>query len=386
MFDSTAPASSASPAPDGPMSPPAGFESEVVDSQPRRILVVAEREAAASLRALLMAAFPDALIVIAREFDALWKILTEYDADIVVCGRYPESFDLFAAMRLIRAQAPAAALIVAGGEAGDTLGAELMRRGASDYVPRDCLARLPAVVVREKRHASLQARNDRLVARLRAQERLSTASAKLFELQESERHRLAGELREDIGQGLGAIRMQLARAQPGDSSGAVRDALDTAETLIGRLRAICLGLRPAGLDDSGLVVALRSLAASAHSGPAIELVVDPAQAARRAPPPVEIAAFRIAQEAIGNAVRHAKCSRVAVGVRFDASTLTLSVEDDGVGFDASAGPGRRPVATRHGLSGMGERAAALGGAVELDSVRGRGTRIVATLPMSPADG
>jgi signal transduction histidine kinase len=147
---------------------------------------------------------------------------------------------------------------------------------------------------------------------------------------------------------------------------------------------MALHLRPTMLEDLGLLPALlwhleRYTAqtgvqvAFKHSG------VD----GRRFPPAVEIAAYRIIQEALTNVARHARVSRASVTVSAGEGALFLDVADDGVGFRAEEVL-RRPASA--GLAGMRERGAALGGRVEIESAPEAGTRVTATLPLIEEDG
>lgn len=209
-------------------------------------------------------------------------------------------------------------------------------------------------------------------------------------VREEERHFLAGELHDGPAQSLAAalFGLDLAIAACARSPETAREDLLAARGLLrealDEVRALIAGLRPRLLDERGLVAALQALAAITPLwGPRIAVTARGIRDGERLPAGVELALYRIAQEAISNARRHGEAARVEVMVTIEPGIARLDVVDDGRGF----APGRAPaVAGRgEGLSGMRERAALLGGALEIESAPGSGTRIVARVPL-PDDG
>jgi PAS domain S-box-containing protein len=228
---------------------------------------------------------------------------------------------------------------------------------------------------------------DRDALRRQLLERIVTA-------QEEERHRIARELHDEIGQALTALVMQLGGVMgilPPDA-GALRERLagirEMTSQTVGDVRRLMLNLRPAVLDDLGLVPAIRWYA-EAHLRPAgIEAQVSVAglDEHQRLPGPLELGAFRLAQEALTNVVRHARATRVTIDLNRATGTLALSIRDNGCGFDVErrTRPGQRG---GWGLAGMRERAALLGGSMIVASQPGRGTSVTVTLPVEDgADG
>jgi two-component system, NarL family, sensor histidine kinase UhpB len=216
--------------------------------------------------------------------------------------------------------------------------------------------------------------------RLRRTERtLRGLSQRLLDVQEQERRWIAQELHDDIGQAIAAMRFQLARiveqSHEDSAREMARDALQASEQLNARLRQICLGLRPLELDDFGLMAALRSVVASLGrpSSLALRLACDGAEL--RYPAPMETAAFRVAQEAISNALRHSGCTRLDVRVQMQPALLTLTVSDDGCGFSVDSATAAETRARHLGLAGMEERALSAGGTLGIDSQPGQGTSV-----------
>ena len=213
----------------------------------------------------------------------------------------------------------------------------------------------------------------------RTEHTLRALSQRLLEVQEQERRWIAQELHDDIGQGIAAMRFQLARIVEQSQEPAARtmaaEALYASDQLNDRLRQICLGLRPLELDDFGLMAALRSVLASLGSRPALALQLHCDGPEQRYPPALETAAFRIAQEAISNALRHSACSALDVRVLAQPTRLTVTVVDDGCGFSVDSATAPETRARHLGLAGMEQRALSLGGSLEIESTPGRGTTV-----------
>ena len=194
-------------------------------------------------------------------------------------------------------------------------------------------------------------------------------------LEESERRHLAKELHDEIGQSLTALKFRLQVAEPNEHVVVGRQIVDD---LVRRVSSLSLDLRPPMLDDFGLLPALRWLVERyiAETGMAVEFAHSDLD--RRIAPAVETAAFRITQEALNNVARHAKVKSVVVRVRCHDGLLTLQIADEGEGFDA---PSAMAAGRTAGLSGMNERAAAVGGTLTVESAAGAGSLLTAELPM-----
>jgi signal transduction histidine kinase len=215
---------------------------------------------------------------------------------------------------------------------------------------------------------------------------LRRASASLLRAAEGERQRLARELHDETGQMVTAIKLELADlertlAGGGRSTQAVERATDLANRALESIRATARGLRPTVLDDLGLVPAMRSLAEefAGRTGVAVDLRAAPLQAPPA--PEVEVALYRVLQEALTNVARHAAATRVEALLATDGGDLVLVVQDDGKGFDAAA----RPMNGGAGLAGMKERVVGAGGRLIVTSAPGRGVRLEARLPLGESD-
>jgi two-component system, NarL family, sensor histidine kinase UhpB len=196
--------------------------------------------------------------------------------------------------------------------------------------------------------------------------------------QEAERLRVARELHDEIGQTLTAVTIQAERAADGDpaqASHALRGVADAVRESLDEVRRIARELRPEALDDLGLVNALIALCTriGAQNGPRVKRELQ-----GTLPPlstEVELVLYRIAQESLTNALRHADARSATVSLEADADAVTLSVADDGKGL-----PVELPRDTA-GIAGMRERALLVGGRLTIDSRPGEGTEVRLTIPL-----
>jgi signal transduction histidine kinase len=212
-----------------------------------------------------------------------------------------------------------------------------------------------------------------------ARERLQAA--------EGERTRWARELHDETLQGLAALHVLLSSASRAHDAPAMREyivrAQDEIESEMDKLRGLITELRPAALDELGLEASVCDLAerTSAVYGLDVQTMLElhaPDGAPHRLRPEVETAAYRIVQECLGNAARHAGAARVVVELAQGNGALHVRVRDDGRGFD----PAHQ--SSGFGLRGMRERVDLLDGRLEIESGAGRGTRVAAVLPLAQA--
>jgi len=222
------------------------------------------------------------------------------------------------------------------------------------------------------------------VALENANKRLQTISKRMLAIQEEERRAISRELHDDIGQTLGALKIGLHRLSSTASSAhpeIVSECLGAATDALEKLRQLALELRPPQLDQLGLQEALEWLAQrqSATSGISVTCKFSGLEA--RPPPALESTCYRIAQEALNNATRHAKAKRITISAESDGALLRLVVHDDGIGFDEAAARQRVIRSGSMGLIGMDERAQLAGGRLKLRSVPGAGTTVSAIFPL-----
>jgi PAS domain S-box-containing protein len=209
-------------------------------------------------------------------------------------------------------------------------------------------------------------------------------SHRLLEVQEEERRHLARELHDEIGQALTAAKLNLkiiAPEVPPAAAGRIEDSIQLLDRLLLQVRQLSLDLRPPLLDELGLVPALRWLAdqQAQRAGLRVQFTADADHVEME--PSVRTGCFRVAQEAITNAIRHAKAKTIAVEIRQERDRLWLTVRDDGAGFDPVAVGQQAAHGASVGLLSMKERALLTDGGLEIDSSPGRGTEIRAWFPL-----
>jgi PAS domain S-box-containing protein len=219
--------------------------------------------------------------------------------------------------------------------------------------------------------------------------RLQAVSRQLLEVQESERRALGRELHDSVAQELAAVALNLTILRgilPAESVAAIADRLDDSQALLDQasrhLRDVMVELRPPGLDEFGVLAALREHAERVARRTGLRIWVSGVEPAPRLAPMTAIALFRIAQEALSNVAKHARARHVTLELRELAGEIRLDVADDGEGFDADR-PQFEAVGGM-GMTTMAERAEAVGATFTVHSERGKGTRITVVLPRTAA--
>ena len=213
-------------------------------------------------------------------------------------------------------------------------------------------------------------------------DRLETARRKAartaLAAQEAERLRVARELHDEIGQTLTAVTLQAERAAGGDPARASEELMRVADAVresLDEVRRIARELRPEALDDLGLINALIALCSrvDAQGGPRVRRRLQPSLPPLG--PDVELVMYRVVQESLTNAVRHADADTVTVSLMVNAETVTVSIADDGKGL-----PPQVPSDTA-GIAGMRERALLVEGRLSIESQPGKGTEVRLTVPL-----
>jgi PAS domain S-box-containing protein len=241
--------------------------------------------------------------------------------------------------------------------------------------------------------SAIQSLREEIVGRIRVEkelnfnrDRLRALSRRLVEVQEQERRALARELHDRIGQGLTAVNLnlnilhdQLDPETLERVGSRLEDSISLLEDTIPAVRNLMSNLRPALLDEYGLVTALGTHLKDFSSRYGIPVRFEPSVSpVPRLESSIEITLLRIAQEALINIVKHARASEVSLELLMLESTICLRVQDNGVGMELSQ-PEAHPGS--HGLTIMRERAEAVGGLLKVTSEPGKGTRIEVYIPV-----
>ncbi len=356
--------------------------------KPLRVLIIedAEDDLQLLLLALRRAGYaPDHACV--HSAAGLAQALERQRWDIVLSDYTLPDFSGLQALAQVQAHDPDLPFILISGNIGEEVAVAAMRAGAHDYLIKGNLTRLGAAIDRELREAVVRQERRRADRELReAKQRLQALSNRMLEIQENERRHLARELHDEIGQALTAVKLNLQALERRVDEGAARRLTREVTGLVGavldQVRALSLDLRPPQLDDLGLVPALHWLVqrSAGTAPPAVLLHADPQP--RRLPASVETAGYRLAQEALTNAMRHARASRVDIQVEDHGDCLKLSVRDDGRGFDLPAALARAASGQSMGLLGMRERVSLAGGQLDISTRPGGGTEVCAVFPLA----
>ncbi|RKP43363.1 PAS domain-containing sensor histidine kinase [Trinickia fusca] len=204
--------------------------------------------------------------------------------------------------------------------------------------------------------------------------------------QQQERQRLAAELHDGLGQALTLVKlmtedalMRIRRGQVGDAAKLLDATVFRVRETIGEVRQICAELRPIMLDKLGLPAALDSLCRRIeHGTEAMSVVFDCDVADEDVPEHLKPDMFRVAQEALNNAVKHAEATEISLSLRRDAGGLRLTIQDNGIGYESHPLATEDAYTTGLGLIGMQHRVEMHGGAFSIESSATTGTRVCAT--------
>jgi signal transduction histidine kinase len=248
----------------------------------------------------------------------------------------------------------------------------VVNRSAGPFVP-DHLRTLSVIAST----AAVAIENARMFEELkRNQAQLERVSRRLVEIQEEERRAIARELHDEIGQALTALRLVLAMAAQAPAAqpeGRLAEAQALVAGLLSQVRELSLNLRPAVLDDLGLLPALLWHGERLERQMGLRVKLEHmGLEGRRFPATLETAVFRTVQEAVTNIVRHAGVQEAIVRGWADAEALGANIEDEGKGFEVEAALSAH---RSTGLSSIQERATLLGGKLSIESRPGAGTRI-----------
>jgi two-component system, NarL family, sensor kinase len=279
------------------------------------------------------------------------------------------------------------ALLKRSGPAGSKIQLRLHAADGS-HVPAQVSIRPQAATASDEATLSLVV-TDMTEAR-RSEEMLRALTHRIVQVQEAERGRVAVELHDNITQLLCALLFRsqaLVDGMPARDGPAKREAVKL-RVMLGRtadeVERISRNLRPGKLEQLGLVEVLRDIGRDFAEQARVAVRLDCVELTARLPADTELALYRILQEALMNVQKHARARRVIVSLKQRAAFVQFVIKDDGIGFDSHPRPSGRKHKGGLGLLGMRERAACVGGSLEITSVRGAGTEIKVRIPTATA--
>lgn len=226
---------------------------------------------------------------------------------------------------------------------------------------------------------------NKLGAELERAQHRQMLGLKIIQAQEEERKRVAREIHDGPAQMMAHVVLsaeiveRMLKQDMEQARRELRELKDTVRSSLSEVRKIIFDLRPMLLDDLGLLPTLRKYLDNFQQRFDINYELKVLGKERRLTPAMEVAMFRLIQEALSNVSKHAQASKVVIRMEFHSERVTVSIQDNGVGFDYK--PDEQQNKTHYGLVGMRERIALLEGRMELRSIRGSGTRVLFTIPM-----
>ena len=310
--------------------------------------------------------------------------------DLVISDYHLPGFSGLDALRLLRAHearthtGPVPFSLVSG-QIGEDTAVEAMRNGASDYLLKNNLSRLAVAAESALASAASHRARQRADCELADSRRQLSALAQHLQTSvEAERHAIAREIHDDVGGTLTALKFELDWIRRHSVEPAVKQraaaALESVTQAIGASQRIMQNLRPAILEQ-GLVAALQWLTQrfESRTGIACRLRLPDAASGPlpSLPAGVPLVAYRTVQEALTNVGKHAAATRVVVDLALTGGVLSLEISDNGRGL-ASADLAK---ASSFGIRGLRERAATVGGWIDLSSREGRGTSLILSVPI-----
>lgn len=235
---------------------------------------------------------------------------------------------------------------------------------------------------------NLEAQREALHTEARAANaRLRLLSQQVLDAQESERRQIAHELHDEIGQNLSALKLfagHLRGGAPPQLHAEIDEWLSVVDRSLAQVRDLSRLLRPVQIDHMGLPAALRALLATQARAAGWVTHFDDTGSDERFDTRIETVCYRLAQEALNNAARHAAAATVTLRLARTSTEVIVEIEDDGRGFDLIEARSRIEQGRSMGLLGIEERVRLAGGRLEIDSAPARGTRIKAVIPLPAA--
>lgn len=305
--------------------------------------------------------------------------------DLILADYRLPGFTALDAWSALATQSQRPPFILLSGTIGEAAAVAAIHLGISDYLHKDDLGRIERVILRtldvhQTRIAKEKASQDLAVS----ERRLAEFASHLQTAIERERAAIAREIHDDIGGSLAATKLDLAWISRHGADAAtqahVQAAIEMLQHAIGASQRIMMNLRPAILDQ-GLFAAVQWLAASFERRTGIKTVLRTNNEQLTASKPIQLTAYRTAQEALTNISKYADCSLVQIELSDAEDFLTVEITDNGKGI--SEQELNKPQS--FGIRGLHERAKAVGGWLDISTHEGKGTSIILSIPLSAVD-
>ena len=314
------------------------------------------------------------------------RALDGFVPDIILSDHSLPSFDSAGAIELVKQKCPQTPLILVTATVSEEFAVNVLQQGAADYILKTNLKRLPSAVqkaieksrmVREKELAEEELKHSYLQIRKLA--------SHLQNIREEERAYMAREIHDELGQYLTALKLDISwlLIKLKDADKAIIEKTKSMENLLSTslitVKKIASELHPALLDKLGLIEAIKWQSREFEKRTGIKITLDlPEGEVMGISSKTNIALFRIYQESLTNVARHSGAANVLCILKKKEDSLQLTISDDGKGFDVSITEQKHSL----GLLGMRERSVMIGGKYQIISEPGKGTKIIAALPLN----
>jgi len=304
--------------------------------------------------------------------------------DAVLADNALPQYSSIKALELIRATNPHVAFILVTGTVSEEFAVNIIQQGADDYILKTNLTRLPAAINNAIEKKRIQQEKELSQQELKQlNQELRSVSAHLERIREEEQARIAREIHDQIGQQLTGLKMDVSwvkgmigkKAEPEAILKKLNEMLDNLDEAVKTVRKVASDLRPSILDDFGLIDALDWHSKEFATRYGINIHFKSLVNEINADPAITIGLFRIYQESLVNVARHAAAKNVISVLETSDNKVSLSITDDGKGFDSSKQK------KTLGLLGMKERAQMIGGTLTINSKPGMGTALFITVPL-----
>jgi signal transduction histidine kinase len=312
------------------------------------------------------------------------QALEEESPDVILSDYALPSFDGYTALSIAQKKCPDVPFIFVTGTMGEEVAIETLKNGATDYVLKLRLARLAPAVHRALRETKERGERKRAVEQLRqSHEQLRALSVYLQHVREEERMRISRAVHDELGQALTGLKIDLSwlsgrlPKQMGPLINKTREMSSHIDETIQTVRRISTELRPGILDHLGLVAAIEWQANELQTRTGIQCKVSNSLDRTILDEELNTVFFRIFQETLTNIIRHAGATRVDVHLKEEEGRLILEVKDNGRGITREQMSNVKSI----GLLGMRERAALLGGEVNITGMPKKGTKVIVSIPL-----
>lgn len=364
-------------------------DSATQDSRPPdRVLRILHIEDSAADQALarlsLLRAGLACTLTVVDSLEAMAQALAAQHFDLILADYNLPGFTALDAWAHVRLQASPPPFVLLSGAIGESAAVDALHLGISDYLLKDHIHRLAHVISRALDvHEAHRAREQAVAELAISERRLAELAEHLQSSIEQERASIAREIHDDIGGSLTSVKFDVSWIRRNAPEGELRAhagaALEMLEHALGASQRIMMNLRPPVLDQ-GLVAAVQWLAENFERRTGVAAQVKTSQERMDLPAEIQVVAYRTAQEALTNIAKYAQASQVMIDVSDREGFLTLEVSDNGIGL----GQGERDKPKSFGLRGLAERARIVQGWLDVSSQAGRGTSVIVSIPLPPA--